>query len=174
MYLPFSPASSVLLYQQSPSPPNNTHQFLHRCMHSEPQRCFRLQPLRTYRRRFVHYYSASYLTLLKIRISLFEYHPNTGIILTFVPYDTHFLHYRQIFSPFLMSPTFFSDIYIGITATLPSKQHLHRQNSSNLQHSQTNCKLITFPKLSQKKEEEGDHRKKRFTPYYIKMAPRPY
>ena len=53
-------------------------------------------------------------------------------------------------------------------------RHLHRQNSSNLQRSQTNCKLITFPKLSQKKEEEGDHRKKRFTPYYIKMAPRPY
>ena len=39
-------------------------------------------------------------------------------------------------------------------------RHLHRQNSSNLQRSQTNCKLITFPKLSQKKEEEGDHRKK--------------
>ena len=81
-----------------------------------------------------------------------------------------------------MSPTFFSDIYIGITATitatLPPKQylhrHLHRQNSSNLQRSQTNCKLITFPKLSQKKEEEGDHRKNKFTPYYIKIAPRPY
>ena len=54
-------------------------------------------------------------------------------------------------------------------------RHLHRQNSSNLQRSQTNCKLITFPKLSQKKEEEeGVHRKKRFTPYYIKIAPRPY
>ena len=37
---------------------------------------------------------------------------------------------------------------------------LHRQNSINLLHSQTNCKLITLPKLSQKKEEEGDHRKK--------------
>lgn len=36
---------------------------------------------------------------------LLEYHPNTGIILTFVPYDTRFLHYRQIFSPFLKSPT---------------------------------------------------------------------
>lgn len=67
-----------------------------------------------------------------------------------------------------MSPTFFSDIYIGITATLPPKQylhrhlhrHLHRQNSINLQRSQTNAKLITFPKLSPKKEEEGDHRKK--------------
>ena len=79
------------------------------------------------------------------------------------------------------SPTFTSALppllpphYRHITATLPPKQHLHRQNSSNLQRSQTNCKLITFPKLSQKKEEEGDHRKKRFTPYYIKMAPRPY
>ena len=66
-----------------------------------------------------------------------------------------------------MSPTFFSDIYIGftatITATLPPKQylhrHLHRQNSINLLRSQTSAKLITFPKLSQKKE-EGDHRKK--------------
>ena len=36
---------------------------------------------------------------------MFEYHPNTGIILTFVPYYTRFLHYRQIFSPFLKSPT---------------------------------------------------------------------
>ena len=158
-------------------------------MHSEPQRCFRLQPLRISRRQFVHYYSASYLTLLKIRISLFEYHPNTGIILTFVPYDTHFLHYRQIsfYHPWCLrhgyrqslrhllsvtnskqkdnilvfntfpyrhitdiSPTFFSDIYIGITATitatLPPKQylhrhlhrHLHRQNSINLLRSQTN------------------------------------
>ena len=78
-----------------------------------------------------------------------------------------------------MSPTFFSDIYIGstatITATLPPKQylhrHLHRQNSINLQRSQTNCKLITFPKLSPKKEEEGENRKKRFTPYYIKITP---
>ena len=78
-----------------------------------------------------------------------------------------------------MSPTFFSDIYIGftatITATLPPKQylhrHLHRQNCINLQRSQTNCKLITFPKLSPKKEEEGENRKKRFTPYYIKITP---
>ena len=82
-----------------------------------------------------------------------------------------------------MSPTFFSDIYIGftatITATLPPKQylhrhlhrHLHRQNSINLQRSQTNCKLITFPKLPPKKEEEGENRKKRFTPYYIKITP---
>ena len=78
-----------------------------------------------------------------------------------------------------MSPTFFSDIYIGftatITATLPPKQylhrHLHRQNSITLQRSQTNCKLITFPKLSPKKEEEGENRKKRFTPYYIKITP---
>ena len=77
-----------------------------------------------------------------------------------------------------MSPTFFSDIYIGftatITATLPPKQYLHRQNCINLQRSQTNCKLITFPKLSPQKEEEGENRKKRFTPYYIKIAPRPY
>ena len=29
-------------------------------------------------------------------------------------------------------------------------RHLHRQNSINLQRSQTNCKLITFVKLSQK------------------------
>ena len=65
-------------------------------MHSEPQRCFRLQPLRTYRRRFVHYYSASYLTLLRIRISLFEYHPNTGIHSSFMPYYSRFLQYRQI------------------------------------------------------------------------------
>ena len=53
-------------------------------------------------------------------------------------------------------------------------RHLHRQNSINLQRSQTNCKLITFPKLSPKKEEEGENRKKRFTPYYIKITPRPY
>ena len=67
-----------------------------------------------------------------------------------------------------MSPTFISDIYIGITATitatLPPKRnlrrHLHRQNCINLQRSQTNCKLITFPKLSQKKEESGDYSKK--------------
>ena len=66
-----------------------------------------------------------------------------------------------------MSPTFISDIYIGITATLPPllppkrnlHRHLHRQNSSNLQRSHTNCKLITFPKLSQKRE-EGEKRKK--------------
>ena len=96
MDFPSFPITSTLPYQQSLSPPDSTHQFLHRCMHSEPQRCFRLQPLRTYRRRFVHYYSASYLPLLRIRISLFEYYPNTGIILTFVPYDTRFLHYRQI------------------------------------------------------------------------------
>ena len=105
MYLPFSPANSSLHDQLSPSPPDSTHQFLHRCMHSEPQRCFRLQPLRTSRRRFVHYYSASYLTLLRIRISMFEYHPNTGIILTFMSYNTCYFHYRQIFSPFLKSPT---------------------------------------------------------------------
>ncbi len=48
---------------------------------SEPQRCFRLQPLRTYRRRFVHYYFASYLTLLRISISYFKYHQ----MLTFTP-----------------------------------------------------------------------------------------
>ena len=65
-------------------------------------------------------------------------------------------HYRQ------------NNIYTDIL-----HRHLHRQNSSNLQRSQTNCKLITFPKLSQKKEEEGDHRKNRFTPYYIKITPRP-
>lgn len=105
MYHPFSPASSSLPYQQSLSPPDSTPLFLHRCMHSEPQRCFWVQPLRTYRRRFVHYYSASYLTLLRIRISLFEYHPNTGIILTFMSYNTCYFHYRQIFSPFLKSPT---------------------------------------------------------------------
>ena len=66
-----------------------------------------------------------------------------------------------------LSPTFISDIYIGITATLPPllppkrnlHRHLHRQNSSNLQRSHTNCKLITFPKLSQKRE-EGERRKK--------------
>lgn len=105
MYLPFSPANSSLHDQLSLLPPDSTHQFLHRCMHSEPQRCFRLQPLRTSRRQFVHYYSASYLTLLKIRISMFEYHPNTGIILTFMSYNTCYFHYRQIISPFLKSPT---------------------------------------------------------------------
>ena len=142
-------------------------------MHSKPKRCFRLQPLRTYRRQFVHYYSASYLTLLKIRISLFEYHPNTGIILTFVPYNTCYFHYRQIFSPFLKSPTWLPTKSPTFTSALPPllpphyRQNnictdiLHRQNSSNLQRSQTNCKLITFPKLSQKKEEEsGDYSKK--------------
>ena len=101
--------------------------------------------------------------------------------LAFVPYNTCYFHYRQIFSPFLksptwlptksptfivgnqlpikdnvlvfnhfpfrhitdMSPTFISDIYIGITATLPPllppKRNLHRQNSINPQRSQTNC-----------------------------------
>lgn len=70
-----------------------------------------------------------------------------------------------------MSPTFFSDIYIGITATitatLPPKQylhrllhrHLHRQNSINLQRSQTSAKLITFPKLSQKGKNKEDLRR---------------
>mgnify|MGYP007045104633 CR=1 FL=1 len=96
MYLPFSPASSSLPYQQSLSPPDSTHQFLHRCMHSEPQRCFRLLPLRTYRRKFAHYYSASYLTLLRIRISLFEYHPNTSIHSSFMSNYSRFLQHRQI------------------------------------------------------------------------------
>lgn len=36
---------------------------------------------------------------------MFEYHPNTDITLTFMSYNTCFLHYRQIFSPFLKSPT---------------------------------------------------------------------
>ena len=85
-----------------------------------------------------------------------------------------------------MSPTFFSDIYIGITATitatLPPKQylhrhlhrqlictdilhrHLHRQNSINLQRSQTSAKLITFPKLSQKGK---NRRKGDYTLLYI-------
>ena len=66
-----------------------------------------------------------------------------------------------------MSPTFFSDIYIGITATitatLPPKRnlhrHLHRQNSINLQRSQTSAKLITFPKLSQKGKNKEDLRR---------------
>lgn len=83
-----------------------------------------------------------------------------------------------------MSPTFFSDIYIGITATitatLPPKQYLHRhftptfytdiytdKTASTFSVHRPAANLITFAKLSQKKEEEGDHRKKRFTPYYI-------
>lgn len=77
-----------------------------------------------------------------------------------------------------MSPTFFSDIYIGITATitatLPPKQylhrhlhrHLHRQNSINLQRSQTSAKLITFPKLSQKGK---NRRKGDYTLLYIEI-----
>lgn len=78
MYLPFSPASSSLHYQQSLSPPDSTHLFLHRCMHSEPQRCFRLQPLRTFRKQFVHYYSASYLSIFNqnqsvLTVSIFLY-----------------------------------------------------------------------------------------------------
>lgn len=65
-------------------------------------------------------------------------------------------------------------IFSGTRIFIPTiRANLHRQNCINLQRSQTNCKLITFPKLSPKKEEEGDHRKKRFTPYYIKIAPRP-
>ena len=75
-----------------------------------------------------------------------------------------------------MSPTFFSDIYIGITATitatLPPKQylhrhlhrHLHRQNSINLQRSQTSAKLITFAKLSQR---DKNRRKGDYTLLYI-------
>ena len=79
-----------------------------------------------------------------------------------------------------MSPTFFSDIYIGITATLPPHyrqnnictdilhRHLHRQNSINLQRSQTSAKLITFPKLSQKgKNKEDLRRKGDYTLLYI-------
>ena len=70
-----------------------------------------------------------------------------------------------------MSPTFISDIYIGITATLPPllppkrnlHRNLHRQNCINLQRSQTNCKLITFPKLSQKREEGGRSKKQVYT-----------
>lgn len=74
-----------------------------------------------------------------------------------------------------MSPTFFSDIYIGITATITATlpphyrqnnictdilhRHLHRQNSINLQRSQTSAKLITFPKLSQKGKNKEDLRR---------------
>lgn len=78
----------------------------------------------------------------------------TDMNLAFIPYDTCYFHYRQslrhllsvtnskqkdnilVFNTFPyrhitdMSPTFISDIYIGITATitatLPPKQYLHR------------------------------------------------
>ena len=38
-------------------------------------------------------------------------------------------------------------------------RHLHRQNSINLQRSQTSAKLITFPKLSQKGKNKEDLRR---------------
>ena len=43
-------------------------------------------------------------------------------------------------------------------------RHLHRQNSINLQRSQTNCKLITFAKLSQR---DKNRRKGDYTLLYI-------
>ena len=62
-----------------------------------------------------------------------------------------------------MSPTFFSDIYIGITATitatLPPKQYLHRhftptfytdKTASTFSVHRPAANLITFAKLSQK------------------------
>lgn len=122
----------------------------------------------------------------------------TDIIFVFIPYNNCYFHYRQIFSPFLKSPTRLPTCFRHLlsvtnfpqndnilafncfsfrhvtdmlptclrhlsptfTSALPPKQylhrhlhrHLHRQNSINLQRSQTNAKLITFPKLSQKGE----------------------
>lgn len=32
-------------------------------------------------------------------------HPNTSFITSFIPYNTSYFHYRQIFSPYLKSPT---------------------------------------------------------------------
>ena len=54
-----------------------------------------------------------------------------------------------------------TDIYTDKTAVTFS---VHRPTA----------KLITFPKLSQKREEGERRKKNRFTPYYIKIAPRPY
>ena len=72
-----------------------------------------------------------------------------------------------------MSPTFFSDIYIGITATitatLPPKQYLHRHFTPTFTPTKQQqpsaftdqLQIDYFPQLSQKKEEEEeDHRKK--------------
>lgn len=132
----------------------------------------------------------------------------TDIIFAFLPYNTIF-HYRQIFSPFLksptrlptclrhllsvtnfphndnilvfncfsfrnvtdMSPTFISDIYIGITATLPPllppnrnlHRHLHRQNRIYLKRSQSNYRIANFPKITQKGREQEDLKRKGIT-----------
>lgn len=71
----------------------------------------------------------------------------------------------------VMSPTFTSVLPPPLPPLLPPKRnlhrHLHRQNSSNLQRSQTNCKLITFPKLSQKRESGDLRRKGDYTLLYI-------
>ena len=68
-----------------------------------------------------------------------------------------------------MSPTFISDIYIDITATIIAKKKFAPTFYTDIYTDKTAAtfsvhrpaaNLITFPKLSQKKEEEGDHRKK--------------
>ena len=129
-------------------------------------------------------------------------HPNTSFITSFMPYNTYYFHYRQIFSPFLksptrlptclrhllsvtnfpqndnilvfncfsfrhvtdISPTFISDIYIGITATLPPHyRHYYRQTEictdiytdkteSILSVHRATTELLTFPKLLKKGE----------------------
>lgn len=78
----------------------------------------------------------------------------TDMNLAFIPYNTCYFHYRQIFFAILEVSDKVTDKVSDIL-----HRHLHRQNSINLLRSQTNCKLITLPKLSQKKE-EGNHRKK--------------
>ena len=68
-------------------------------------------------------------------------------------------HYRHHYRHYYHTKKY-TDIYTDKTVSTLS---VHRPTA----------KLITFPKLSQKRE-EGERRKNRFTPYYIKIAPRPY
>ena len=74
-----------------------------------------------------------------------------------------------------MSPTFISDIYIGITATLPlhyrqkeiyTDIYTDKTVSTFSVHRPT-AKLITFPKLSQKRESGDLRRKGDYTLLYI-------
>lgn len=75
-----------------------------------------------------------------------------------------------------MSPTFFSDIYIGITATLPPKQYLHRHFTPTFtptkQHQPSaftdQLQIDYFPQIIPKgKELEDLRRKGDYTLLYI-------
>ena len=81
-----------------------------------------------------------------------------------------------------MSPTFISDIYIGITATitatLPPKKNYTDiytdKTAATFGVHRSTANWLLSPNYSKRKKNQEITVKKRITPYYIKIAPRPY